>query len=168
MPGVGHSTVTADFSLCAARAVRAWITGATVPSACPRSKPLVLDVPGLPAPGQAKPKHPASPATTYQLVGKTIREVQAAWLMTIGLSGSTAPVPGVFGGYFRATASADFRLVNYSITRGVAVSGTLKLKEFGPPLVFQGTLIVSGKGASPGILSLNKGVLHGTLGARIF
>ncbi len=168
VPGVGHSTVTADFSLCAARAVRTWITGGATPSACPRSKPLVLDVPGLPAPGQAKPKHPASPAKTYQLVGKTIREVQAAWLMTIGLSGSAAPVPGVFGGYIRATSSADFRLVNYSITRGVAVSGTLKLKDFGPPLVFQGTLTVSGKGASPGVLSLNKGVLHGTLGARIF
>ena len=168
MPGVGHSTVTADFSLCAARAVRSWITGAAVPSTCTRSKPLVLDVPGLPAPGSARPAHPASPAKTYQLVSKTVHEVQAAWLMTIGLSGSAAPVPGVFGGYFRATASADFRLVNYSIARGVAVSGTLKLKAFGPPLVFQGTLTVSGKGASPGVLSLNKGALHGTLGARIF
>jgi pimeloyl-ACP methyl ester carboxylesterase len=168
VPGVGHSTVTADFSLCAARSVRAWITGGAVPSACPRSKPLVLDVPGLPAPGQTKPKHPASPAKTYQLVGKTVREVEAAWLMTIGLSGSTAPVPGVFGGYFRASSADNFRLVNYSITRGVAVSGTLTLKAFGPPLVFQGTITVSGKGASPGILSLSKGVLHGTLGTRIF
>src|SRR5205823_9858240 len=57
VPGVGHSTVTADFSLCAARSVRSWMTGGVVPSACPRSKPLVLDVPGLPPPGQAKPAH---------------------------------------------------------------------------------------------------------------
>src|SRR5439155_17583969 len=152
VPGVGHSTVTADFSLCAARSVRAWITGGVVPSACPRSKPLVLDVPGLPPPGQAKPAHPAGPAKTFQIVGKTLREVQAAWLMTVGLSGSSAPVPGVFGGYFRATASADFKLVRYSIARGVMVTGTLKLKAFGPPLVFQGTVTVSGAGASPGVL----------------
>ena len=168
VPGVGHSTVTADFSLCAARSVRAWVTGGVVPSACPRSKPLVLDVPGLPPPGQAKPAHPAGPAKTFQIVGKTLREVQAAWLMTVGLSGSSAPVPGVFGGYFRATASADFKLVRYSIARGVMVSGTLKLKDFGPPLVFQGTVTVSGAGAAPGVLGLNKGVLHGTLGGRFF
>jgi pimeloyl-ACP methyl ester carboxylesterase len=169
VPGVGHSTVTADFSLCAARAVRSWITAGTVPATCPRAKPLVLDVPGLPAPGQAKPAHRASPAKTYQIVTKTIREVQAAWLMTIGLSGSAAPVPGIFGGYMRATASDDFKLVNYSIARGVAVSGTLTLKAFGPPLVFQGTITVSGAGAAQGLLILNsKGALHGTLGARLF
>jgi pimeloyl-ACP methyl ester carboxylesterase len=168
VPGVGHSTVTADFSLCAARAVRSWMTAGTVPSTCPRAKPLVLDVPGLPPPGQAKPAHRASPAKTYQIVTKTVREVQAAWLMTIGLSGSIAPVPGIFGGYFRAASSDDFKLVNYSIARGVAVSGTLTLKDFGPPLVFQGTITVAGAGASPGLLILNKGALHGTLGARLF
>jgi pimeloyl-ACP methyl ester carboxylesterase len=168
VPGVGHSTVTADFTGCAARAVRSWMTGGVVPSACTRSKPLVLDVPGLPAPGRAKPAHPAGPAKTFETVNKTVREVQAAWLMTAGLSGSGAAVPGVFGGYFRATASSTFQLVRYSIARGITVSGTLKLKDFGPPLVFQGTVTVSGAGASPGVLVLNKGALHGTLGGRIF
>ena len=88
--------------------------------------------------------------------------------MTVGLSGSAAPVPGVFGGYFRATTSSDFTLVRYSIARGVTVSGTLKLKDFGPPLLFQGSVTVSGAGASPGVLGLSKGALHGTLGGRIF
>ena len=50
----------------------------------------------------------------------------------------------------------------------MTVSGTLKLKDFGPPLVFQGTVTVSGAGASPGVLGLSKGVLHGTLGGRLF
>jgi len=168
VPGVGHSTVTADFTGCAAKAVRAWMTGGVVPAACPRSKPLVLDVPGLPPPGQAKPARPAGPAKTFEIVSKTVREVQAAWLMTVGLSGSASPVPGVFGGYFRATSSSDFKLVHYSIARGVTVSGFLKLKDFGPPLIFQGSLTVSGAGASPGVLGLSKGVLHGALGGRIF
>ena len=133
VPGIGHSTVTADFSACAARAVHSWMTGAVVPAACPRSKPLVVDVPGLPAPGQAKPAHPATPAKTLATVSKTVHEAEAAWLMTVGLSGTSERIPGVFGGYFYATSGQSFKLVRYSVARGVAVSGTIRITKFGPP-----------------------------------
>ena len=46
---------------CAARAVHSWMTNAAVPTTCARPKALVVPVPALPPPGQAKPKHRASP-----------------------------------------------------------------------------------------------------------
>src|SRR5581483_8106697 len=56
VPGVGHSTVTADPSGCAADAVRTWVLGGAVPTTCPQTKPLVAPVPTLPAAGAARPK----------------------------------------------------------------------------------------------------------------
>jgi pimeloyl-ACP methyl ester carboxylesterase len=167
VPGIGHSTVTADFSACAARAVHSWMTGAVVPAACPRSKPLVVDVPGLPSPGQAKPARPATPAKTLTTVSKTVHEAEAAWLMTVGLSGTSERVPGVFGGYFYATSGQSFKLVRYSVARGVAVSGTLKITKFGPPIGFQGTLTIGGGAAAAGVLGLQGNALSGTLGGRL-
>ena len=41
VPGVGHSVVTADNSLCAIRAVRAWVTGGNVPATCQRPSFIV-------------------------------------------------------------------------------------------------------------------------------
>jgi pimeloyl-ACP methyl ester carboxylesterase len=167
VPGVGHSTVTADFSACAARAVHSWMTGATVPSTCARSKPLVVDVPALPAPGPAKPAHAASPKQTLATVSKTIREAEAAWLMTVGLSGTSERIPGVFGGFLAGTSGASFQLVRYSIARGVMVTGTLRITKIGPPIGFQGTLSVSGKAAAGGLLALQGSKLTGTLGGRL-
>jgi hypothetical protein len=59
-------------------------------------------------------------------------------------------------------------LVGYSIARGVAVSGTIRITKVGPPLDFQGLVTVSGAGASGGVLGLRAGVLRGTLGGKIF
>jgi pimeloyl-ACP methyl ester carboxylesterase len=168
VPGIGHSTVTADFSACAARAVHSWMTGSAVPAQCARPKALVVPVPALPAPGSARPARPATPAKTLAIVTKTVREAEAAWLMTAGATGSTAPVPGVFGGRLVATSAQAFKLVGYSIARGVAVSGTIRIAKIGPPLDFQGLVTVSGAGASSGVLGLRAGVLRGTLGGKIF
>ena len=168
VPGIGHSTVTADFSACAARAVHSWMTNAAVPATCARPKALVVPVPALPAPGQARPKHHATPAATFAVVSKTIREAEAAWLMTDGLSGSPARVPAVYGGYLAATSGQTFKLVNYSIARGIAVSGTIKITKAGPPLAFQGTFTISGAGAATGVLGLQSGALRGALGGRLF
>jgi pimeloyl-ACP methyl ester carboxylesterase len=164
VPGVGHSTVTADFSACAARSVHSWMTGATVPSTCPRSKPLVVDVPALPPPGQAKPTHRTSPGQTLVTVSKTIREAEATWLMTVGLSGTTARIPGVFGGYLVGTSGSAFKLVRYSIARGVSLTGTLRITKVGPPIVFQGTMAVGGSAAADGVVGLQGTSLSGTLG----
>jgi pimeloyl-ACP methyl ester carboxylesterase len=164
VPGVGHSTVTADFSACAARAVHSWMTSATVPTSCPRSKPLVVDVPAFPAPGQAQPAHRASPAQTIVTVSKTLREAEATWLMTVGLSGTTARIPGVFGGYLVGASGSSFKLVRYSIARGVSLTGTLRITKVGPPILFQGTLAVGGGAASNGVVGLQGNSLSGTLG----
>jgi hypothetical protein len=99
---------------------------------------------------------------------KTIREAEAAWLMTAGLSGSTARVPALYGGYLVATSAQTFKLVRYSIAHGVAVSGTVKITSAGPPVVFQGSLTISGAGAATGVLGLQHGVLRGALGGRLF
>jgi pimeloyl-ACP methyl ester carboxylesterase len=167
VPGVGHSTVTADFSACAARAVHTWMTGGVVPSGCPRSKPLVVDVPGLPVPGQAKPAHRATPAKTLVTVSKTVREAEAAWLMTVGLSGTPDRIPAVFGGYLVGTSGSSFKLVGYSVARGVTVSGNIRITKIGPPIGFQGLLIVGGKAGSDGVLALSGSKLTGTLGGRL-
>jgi hypothetical protein len=84
--------------------------------------------------------------------------------MTAGVSGSTAPVPGVFGGRLVATSGQTFKLVGYSVARGVAVSGSIRITKFGPPLEFEGLVTVAGAGASHGVLGLRAGVLRGTLG----
>jgi pimeloyl-ACP methyl ester carboxylesterase len=168
VPGVGHSTVNADFSGCAAQAVHAWMTGAAVAAHCARPKALVPPVPALPAPGSARPSHPATPAATLAIVTKTVREAEATWLMTAGLSGSTKPIPGVFGGRLAATSANTFKLVGYSVSRGVAVSGTLRISKSGPPLGFQGVVTVAGAAAAHGVLGLQAGALRGTLGGSVF
>jgi len=144
------------------------MTNAAVPTSCARPKALVVPVPALPAPGQAKPKHHATPAATFAVVSKTIREAEAAWLMTDGLSGNADRVPALYGGYLAATSGQTFKLVNYSIAHGIAVSGTLKITKAGPPLVFQGTFTVTGAGAATGVLGLQGGALRGALGGRLF
>jgi hypothetical protein len=167
VPGIGHSTVNADTSACAARAVRSWITGGAVPATCTRPKALVLPVPGLPAPGAAHRTHTARPAQTLAIVTKTVREAEATWLMTAGVSGSDAPVPGIYGGRIVATSGLTFRLSGYSDARGVTVSGTLKITKIGPPLQFEGVVTVAGPGAARGVLGLRGGVLRGTLGGQL-
>ena len=121
----------------------------------------------LPAPGQAKPARPESPAKTLVTVSKTVREAEAAWLMTVGLSGTPDRIPAVFGGYLVGTSGSSFKLVHYSVARGVFVSGALRVTKFGPPIGFQGTLTVTGKAASTGILALQGTSLSGTLGGRL-
>jgi hypothetical protein len=160
VPGVGHSTVTADPSGCAVNAVRTWITTGTAPASCPVTPPLVVPVPPLPAPS----KHVLSAKATYAAVRASVGDAQALWLMTAGISG-TVTVPGVFGGRM-LEAARSFKLVNYTVTKGVTVSGTVTFKQFGPPLVFQGAITVGGTLAQHGVLGLNGASLRGTLGGR--
>lgn len=166
VPGIGHSTLTADYSGCAELAVHTWMTGGTPASTCARPKPLVTDVPALPV-LPAKPRHPASPARTLAVVNATLKEAEAAWLMTIGLTGSQTPVPGIYAGRLSFNSASSFRLVGYAVARGVSVSGTVKIAKQGVPLQFQGLLTVSGSGGAHGILGLNGRSLRGTLGGKL-
>jgi len=165
VPGVGHSTVTADPSGCAVNAVRTWMLGGAVPTTCPQTKPLVTPVPALPAAGVAHPTQRESVRVTYTGVNDALHDAQALWLMTAGASGGSATIPGLYGGKLVASARS-FSLVGYSIARGVTLSGTFTLKRVGPPLVFQGTLTVSGAAAAHGVLGLQGASLRGALGGR--
>ena len=160
--GIGHSTVSADYSGCAVQAVHTWMTGGVPPAECPRAKALVAPVPALPV----SQSRAASPSETLAIATKTLDAAEADWLMTAGSTGSTDPVPGVFGG--RLTPSAkSFTLAGYSVARGVALSGKITITRFAPPVDFQGFVTVSGRGASAGVLGLVKGALRGTLGDRL-
>jgi pimeloyl-ACP methyl ester carboxylesterase len=165
VPGIGHSTLTADYSGCAEVAVHTWMTGGVPASTCARPKPLVTDVPALPVlPAKARE---ATPARTLAIVTATLKEAEAAWLMTIGLSGSKTPVPGIYAGRLAFASNSSFRLVGYTVTRGVSVSGTLKIAKPGTPLQFQGLLTISGSGGAHGVLGLNGRSLRGTLGGKL-
>lgn len=165
VPGVGHSTTTADPSGCAINAVRTWILGGVPPSACPRQQPLVVPVPALPAPGVAHPARPDSPRKTYTIANQTFHDALALWLMTGGVSGQTTTVPGIYGGQIVASARS-LALVRYSDARGVTLTGTLRLSKFGPPLQFQGALTVAGGAAAHGVLGVSGASVRGTLGGR--
>ena len=80
------------------------------------------------------------------------------------LSGSQTPVPGIYAGRLAFNSASSFRLVDYTVARGVSVSGTVKLAKLGVPLQFQGLLTISGSGGAHGILGLNGKTLRGTLG----
>jgi hypothetical protein len=159
VPGIGHSTTTADPSACAANAVRAWFqSGAIPPAQCPRPKPIVRTVPGLPAPtGPAK----LSPQATYAIATRTIQEAQAAWLMA-----NNSTLAGIYAGRL-VPSSRSFTLTRYAIARGVELSGTFKLTGTDLPFGFQGTVRVGGAVAAPGILGLSGTSLKGTLGGRV-
>ena len=164
VPSVGHSTVTADPSGCAVNEVRTWMLGGSIPASCPATKPLVMPIATMPAPGSAHPARPLSAAATYPLAAQTIHDAEAMWLLTSGESGTPAKVAGLYGGHINATGSG-FTLVNYTITRGVTVSGQVTFTKLGPPAQFNGTLTVGGPGAAHGLLGLEGASLRGTLGA---
>jgi pimeloyl-ACP methyl ester carboxylesterase len=163
VPGVGHSTVTADPSGCAANAVRTWMLGGVPPATCTLQPPLVRPVTTLPPAGTAKPKRAATPRATLAVARATIQEAQAVWLMTSGLVGDTERVPGVFGGTL-VGSGRSFKLVNYADSRGFTLSGTLTLSKTGPPVVFQGALTVGGAAAAHGILGVAGTTVRGSLG----
>jgi hypothetical protein len=60
--------------------------------------------------------------------------------------------------------ATSIKFANYADANGIALNGTITLKRFGPPLVFQGTITVGGPRAAHGILTMNDAVLAGALG----
>lgn len=163
VPAIGHSVLGADPSGCSQAATRSWMLGGPVPATCDRPTPIVPDASAYPAPLRKA----AGPRATLAIVGATIRDSEAIWLMTAGLSADSTPVPGIFGGRIVPLSARSFRLVNYSVESGVSVSGTLAFTKLGLPLAFGGTLTVGGKLAARGIVGLSGSSLKGTLGGRI-
>jgi pimeloyl-ACP methyl ester carboxylesterase len=159
VPGVGHSTVTADPSGCALQSVRTWMLGGPIPAQCPRSAPFLAPIPALPAP--AVPKKTRTALATYSIAARTISEAEAAWLM-----GSEPVTPGVYGGKL-TSAQRELTLTRYSVAPGVTLTGKLRLTSTNLPLRFQGSVTVAGASAANGILGLNGTSLRGTLGGRL-
>jgi pimeloyl-ACP methyl ester carboxylesterase len=159
VPGVGHSVTTADPSGCAANAVRAWFQSLAIPAtSCPRGKPIVANVPALPA---ANAKTHLGPLATYAVASKTLHEAEAAWVMS-----SESALAGIYAGKL-VPARHSFTLVRYAIAPGVELTGTIKLTKTKLPFVFEGTVKVGGASASAGLLGLTGTSLRGTLGGRL-
>jgi pimeloyl-ACP methyl ester carboxylesterase len=159
VPGIGHSTTTADPSGCAANAVRSWFeSGAIPPAQCPRAKPIVRMVTGFPAPAAGTK---LTPQATYAIAARTVLEAQAGWLMA-----NDSVLAGVYAGRLVPSARG-FTLTRYAIARGVVLSGTFKVTSTDLPFGFQGTVKVGGPAAAPGILGLSGTSLKGTLGGRV-
>jgi len=160
VPGIGHSVVTADPSLCAATAVRSWATTGHAPATCPRPP---FQVPPLGAfPGALKAR--AGPVATLAIVEKTVREAEASWLL---VSGTPDDAAGLAGGTMTPIATGGFRLDKYAIVPGVTVTGQIGYGAGNTiTFSFQGSVTVGGRLGSNGVLTLLANRLSGTLGNR--
>jgi pimeloyl-ACP methyl ester carboxylesterase len=160
VPGVGHSVVGTDPSVCTIDNVRAWLAGGTVATQCPRGNPYLDVVPAF-APARSSASKHESVKQTLALVTKTLREAEGIWLMTNG------GVAGLYSGRLVASSPRTFTLVRYSIAPGVELNGKVRFVKFGPPLQFDGTVTVGGAGAARGLLGFSGGKIGGTLDGQI-
>lgn len=161
VPGVGHSVLTADPSLCAQTALRNWILSGAAPGSCARAKDYLPPLTAFPG---RLAKH-LTAAQTLTVARKTVQEAEAAWLATGAMADSPHTVAGMYGGRAVTTANG-VTLTSYTIAAGVTVSGKLKMRDIGPPASFAGSVKVAGSAAVHGTLTLDHGSLRGRLGNR--
>jgi pimeloyl-ACP methyl ester carboxylesterase len=161
VPGVGHSVLTADPSLCAQTDLRNWILTGATPGNCERAKAYL---PALTAFPTKLAKH-LSPTQTLAVATKTVQEAEAAWLATGATADSPNTVTGLYGGK-AVTTARGVTLTNYTVAVGVTVSGKLSMRDFGPPVSFTGSVKIAGSAAARGTLTLAHGFLRGRLGNR--
>jgi len=134
--------------------------GRTPPKTCAAAKPYITPVSAFPI---HVAKH-LNATQTLALAAKTVHEAEAIWLLTAN-SGRQLRVPGLYSGQLLPTGRS-FTLVRYSIAPGVTLTGFVTLKKLGPPLTFNGFVIVGGAATAPGILQLSGGSLRGRLGDK--
>jgi pimeloyl-ACP methyl ester carboxylesterase len=160
VPGTGHNVLNPFLqSSCPFQALRNWLGGLAVPTACPR-------VPFFQNPIRSVPRTSArkAPATTAVDVARSLRDAEAAWLETVFSAVNLSP-PGLYGGRVTTTAKG-FRLRNYSSVPGVRLSGNVNLVAGRVPLVITGSVRVAGAGAAAGSLRIARGRVSGTLAGR--
>ncbi len=148
VPGVGHSVLTTDPSACTSSAVRAWLSGKTVPTRCPRTWPYLADVPRIPV---SVAKAPIVPGTSG-LRGHTLSVVETT--VTDALA-SEVTAGAAVGGLSAGAVSGSLgtlTLSGYGDVPGVTVTGDLELKtpKKGALIVPTGTVSVSGARAAHG------------------
>jgi len=170
VPGSGHAVL--GRSPCAATAVQTWLDGAATPTSCPR---IAVGVPPLGrwrrTVGATPPAARVAglPGRTLAALVQTLHDAEDAWLLS---RQSTTTVRGLVGGTLVPDAVKTLRLAGYSSVGGLAVSGTvvLRLAGNGQPVIpltaANGTLTVTGSGASHGVVKLSGNRLTGTLGGR--
>jgi pimeloyl-ACP methyl ester carboxylesterase len=147
VPSVGHSVLTADLSGCSMRAVRAWMLTGAIRSACPKTAALMQPLAAFPPGGTQR----LGTEETRSIALKTVRDAEAVWLSTAGMSGQRIVSPGIHGGRVIAK-TRSIALDGYSIAPGVAVTGTVILRSVGPPLRFIGVVHVGGGRAAAGVV----------------
>jgi hypothetical protein len=153
VPGVGHSVLSTDPSGCSQIAVRHWILTNAAPSPCRSARPYLQPVPTL----AARAAKRLTPAQSLSLAANTLHEAEAVWLLAA--NASIGPVSGVVSGRL-ATNELGFNLSKYSDTAGLALSGRLTLTSIGAPVVFKGTVTVSGTAAKHGRLTVTSSGVH--------
>jgi pimeloyl-ACP methyl ester carboxylesterase len=169
VPGVGHSVLGADFTLCSQNAVGTWLSGRVPPSRCPRSPMLVNPIGPFPASVSSLSRRGGVRGRTVSAVAKTVREAAASWAFALTGFSSPSSIAGLYGGVIR-TSGTTFTLKRYSLVPGVQVSGTFRLyrPETGSalPARFVGSARVLGPKAAHGTLSVRPSFLVGRLGGR--
>lgn len=158
VPGVGHSVLGTDLSLCSQQALRNWLSGGSVRASCPRVPSMVSFVGVFPRRARAVP------SSTLSVASRAVHEAEASWLEALSATAKLQPA-GLYGG--RLTLTSDgFKLARYSIAPGVQVSGNLRLRAGGPPFTFKGTVKVSGAAAAKGTLRVSGNAVAGTLAGQ--
>jgi pimeloyl-ACP methyl ester carboxylesterase len=164
VPGVGHSVSSADFSGCAAEAIRRWILGtlgAFRSASCPRVPPAGKILGAFPhRPAKATVK------ATLAAASKTVREAQATWLQIVLSPTAFAPRGLYAGKLVLGKGGLTFTLSAYSAVPGVAVTGKVEFVGGDLPLPYKGTVRVSGAAAVAGTLKFSKNSISGKLGGR--
>jgi len=171
VPGVGHSVLGADFTLCARNAVETWLSGGVPPSRCPRSPMLVNPIGAFPASfATLKPGRTGGVrGRTLAAVSKTVREAAASWAFALTGFTQAHAIAGLYGGVIR-TSGTTFVLKGYSTLPGVRISGSLRLyrpeSRSALPARFVGSVRVDGTKAAHGRLAVGPSTLSGRLGGR--
>ena len=169
MPGAGHSVL--NHSDCAANAVRRWLNGITPPATCPNSHLIVPPLGEWRASVAATPplgRVTGLPGRTLAALVQTLRDAEDVWLLG---RHQQLTVVGLAGGQVTVAANGAIRLQAFSDIAGLAVTGTITLKmdPYGSPvtpLTANGSLTLSGRGASTGTLRVTGNRLSGKLAKR--
>jgi pimeloyl-ACP methyl ester carboxylesterase len=170
VPGAGHSVL--NHSDCAAAAVRTWLNGGVPAATC---TPFRLYVPPLGAWRRSVAATPpvarvaGLPGRTLAAFLQTIHDAEGIWLL---LRQSQMTISGLAGGRVTTFPTGKLAFQGFSDVGGLALTGTLTLKmdPFGLPVVpltaAAGTLTLSGRGSSHGVLKLAGNRATGALGGR--
>jgi hypothetical protein len=125
----------------------------------------------VPPVGKILGAFPARPAkatvkATLAAASKTLREAEATWLQIVLSPASFAP-RGLYGGKLvLAKEGLTFTLRRYSTVPGVTVTGKVEFVSGGLPLLYKGTVSVSGPAAVAGTLTFSNNSISGKLGGR--